>query len=102
MTTSVVNNSVFRGFFEKQKLVGPNFIDWYRKLQTVLLVEDKLNYFEHPIPAALVLANGQQVPSKAFAAHTAWVKGFKEIDGLMLMTMEPDIQRNLENLGAYV
>nr|GEU64988.1 zinc finger, CCHC-type [Tanacetum cinerariifolium] len=61
-------------------------------------VEDKLNYFEHPIHAAPVLANGQQVPSKAFAAHTAWVKGFKEIDGLMLMTMEPDIQRNLENL----
>ncbi|GKE63274.1 hypothetical protein Tco_1513641, partial [Tanacetum coccineum] len=35
------------------------------------------------------------------AVHTAWVKGYKEIAGLMLMTMEPDIQRNLENLGAY-
>ncbi|GJX39923.1 hypothetical protein Tco_0254913 [Tanacetum coccineum] len=28
MTTSVGNNSVFRSFFEKQKLTGPNFIDW--------------------------------------------------------------------------
>nr|GFA83880.1 hypothetical protein [Tanacetum cinerariifolium] len=27
MTTSVGNNSVFRSFFEKQKLTGPNFID---------------------------------------------------------------------------
>ncbi|GKC05847.1 zinc finger, CCHC-type containing protein [Tanacetum coccineum] len=29
------------------------------------------------------------------------VKGQKEIAVLMLMTMEPDLQRNLENLGAY-
>nr|GFB34446.1 hypothetical protein [Tanacetum cinerariifolium] len=33
--------------------------------------------------------------------HTAWIKGSKEIDGLMLMTMEPEIQRNLETLHAH-
>ncbi|GJW06707.1 hypothetical protein Tco_1569130 [Tanacetum coccineum] len=31
----------------------------------------------------------------------AWVKGQKEIVRLMLMSMELDIQRNLENLEAY-
>ncbi|GJW20312.1 zinc finger, CCHC-type containing protein [Tanacetum coccineum] len=36
MTTSVGNNSVFRSFFDKQKLTGPNFIDWYRQLHLVL------------------------------------------------------------------
>ncbi|GJT09015.1 hypothetical protein Tco_0843477 [Tanacetum coccineum] len=93
MTTSVVNNSVFRGFFEKQKLTGPKFIDWYRQLRIVLSVDDKLNYLEHPIPAARVPAHaGQQVPPEALAAHAAWVKGQKEVAGLMLMTMEPDIQ----------
>ncbi|GJV70724.1 hypothetical protein Tco_1490719 [Tanacetum coccineum] len=102
MTTSVVNNSVFEGFFEKQKLTGPNFIDWYRQLRIVLLVEDKLDYLEQPIPHAPVPAQaGQQVASEALAAHAAWVKGSKEIAGLMLMTMEPDIQQNLENLSAY-
>nr|GEX12614.1 retrotransposon protein, putative, Ty1-copia subclass [Tanacetum cinerariifolium] len=30
-----------------------------------------------------------------------WIKRSKEIAGLMLMTMEPDIQRNLETLHAY-
>ncbi|GKA76071.1 retrotransposon protein, putative, ty1-copia subclass, partial [Tanacetum coccineum] len=54
MTTSSANNSVFRGFFEKQKLTGPNFIDWYRQLRIVLSIEDKLNYLEHPIPHAPV------------------------------------------------
>nr|GEW76497.1 cysteine-rich receptor-like protein kinase 2 [Tanacetum cinerariifolium] len=70
MTTSVVNNSVFRGFFEKQKLTGPNFIDWYRQLRIVLSVDDKLNYLEHPIPVAPVPAQaGQQVALKALVAH---------------------------------
>nr|GEZ83020.1 hypothetical protein [Tanacetum cinerariifolium] len=50
MTTSSTNNSVLRGFFEKQKLTGPNFIDWYRQLRIVLSIEDKLHYLEQPIP----------------------------------------------------
>nr|GEU52346.1 zinc finger, CCHC-type [Tanacetum cinerariifolium] len=102
MTTSVINNSVFKGFFEKQKLNGPNFIDWYRQLRIGLSVEDKLNYLEHPIHAALVPHHtGQQVAPEALAAQAAWVKGSKEIVGLMLMIMDSKIQRNLENLGAY-
>ncbi|GKD28195.1 retrotransposon protein, putative, ty1-copia subclass, partial [Tanacetum coccineum] len=45
-----------------------------------MLVEDKLNYLEHPIPAAHVPTQvGQQVPLEALAAHAAWVKGQKEI-----------------------
>ncbi|GJY30975.1 zinc finger, CCHC-type containing protein [Tanacetum coccineum] len=44
---------------------------------------------------------GQQVAPEALAAHAAWVKGSKEIAGIMLMTMEPEIQLYLENLSAY-
>ncbi|GJR67881.1 hypothetical protein Tco_0013946 [Tanacetum coccineum] len=54
MTTSSANNSVFKGFFEKQKLTRPNFIGWYRQLRIVLSIEDKLNYLEQPLPLALV------------------------------------------------
>ncbi|GJZ94962.1 hypothetical protein Tco_0667165 [Tanacetum coccineum] len=101
MTTSSAINSVFRGFFEKQKLTGPNFIDWYRQLRIVLSIEDKLNYLEQPLPPAPVAPAGQQVAPEILAAHTAWVKGSKEIAGLMLMTMDSEIQQNLENLHAY-
>ncbi|GJZ11100.1 zinc finger, CCHC-type containing protein [Tanacetum coccineum] len=92
MTTSSANNSVFRGFFAKQKLTRPNFIDWYRQLR---------NYLEQPLPHASVAPAGQQVALEILAAHTAWVKGSKEIAGLMLMIMDLEIQRNLENLHAY-
>nr|GFA64625.1 hypothetical protein [Tanacetum cinerariifolium] len=53
----------------------------------VLSIEDKLNYLEQPIPPA-----GQQVAPEILAAHNAWIKGSKEIAGLMLMIMEPEIQ----------
>nr|GEV17418.1 zinc finger, CCHC-type [Tanacetum cinerariifolium]GEV59696.1 zinc finger, CCHC-type [Tanacetum cinerariifolium] len=101
MTTSSANNSVFRGFFEKQKLTGPKFIDWYRQLRIVLSIEDKLNYLEQPIPPAPVAPVGQHVAPEILAAHNAWIKGSKDIVGLMLMTMEPEIQRNLEPLHAH-
>ncbi|GKD53035.1 hypothetical protein Tco_1286422 [Tanacetum coccineum] len=98
MTTSSANNSVFRGFFEKQKLTGPNFIDWYRQLRIVLSIEDKLNYLDQPLPSAPVAPKGQQVAPEIVAAHTAWIKGSKEIAGLMLMNMEPEIQQIMELL----
>nr|GEX16149.1 zinc finger, CCHC-type [Tanacetum cinerariifolium] len=101
MTTSSAKNSVFRGFFEKQKLAGPNFIDWYQQLRIVLSIEDKLNYLEQRIPPAPVAPAGQHVAPEILAAQNAWIKGSKEIAGLMLMTMEPEIQRNLEPLHAH-
>nr|GEV62251.1 hypothetical protein [Tanacetum cinerariifolium] len=58
----------------------------------VLSIEDKFNYLEQPIPPAPVVPAGQHVAPEILAAHTAWIKGSKEIVGLMLMTMEPDIQ----------
>ncbi|GJX09185.1 hypothetical protein Tco_0199044 [Tanacetum coccineum] len=101
MTTTVVNNYVFRAFFEKQRLTGPNFIDWYRNLQIVLLVEDKLPFLEQPIPVMPIPPARQVLPPDVLATHSAWVKASKEIASVMLMTMDPNIQKNLEQLGAY-
>ncbi|GJW69852.1 zinc finger, CCHC-type containing protein [Tanacetum coccineum] len=67
MTTSSANNSVFRGFFKKQKLIGPNFIDWYRQLRIALSIKDKLNYLEQPLPHAPVAQEGQLELKTLFA-----------------------------------
>ncbi|GJZ72313.1 retrotransposon protein, putative, ty1-copia subclass [Tanacetum coccineum] len=54
------------------------------------------------LPPAPVAPAGQHVAPEILAAHTAWVKGSKEIAGLMLMTMEPEIQRNsMEAIGNF-
>ncbi|GJZ47635.1 hypothetical protein Tco_0601467 [Tanacetum coccineum] len=101
MTTIVVNNSLFRTFFEKQKLTRLNFKEWYRNLRIVISIEDKLPFVEQPIPAMPVPPARQVLPPDVLNTHNAWVKASKEIAGLMLMTMDPDIQKNLEQLGAY-
>nr|GFB15636.1 zinc finger, CCHC-type [Tanacetum cinerariifolium] len=88
-------------FFEKQRLTEPNFIDWYRNLRILLSVEDKLPFLEQPIPAMPVPLAGQVLPPDVLATHSAWVKASKKIAGLMLMSMDPYIQKNLEQLGAY-
>nr|GEU79008.1 hypothetical protein [Tanacetum cinerariifolium] len=54
-----------------------------------------------PIPPAPIAPAGQQVAPEILAAHAAWIKESKEITGLMLMTMEPENQRNLEPLHAH-
>nr|GEW45845.1 zinc finger, CCHC-type [Tanacetum cinerariifolium] len=54
-----------------------------------------------PMANVFIAVAGQQVPPKTLAAHAARVKGQKEIVVLMLMDMEPDLQRNMETLGAY-
>ncbi|GJU13284.1 hypothetical protein Tco_1135680 [Tanacetum coccineum] len=76
MTTSSTINSVFRGFFEKQKLTRPNFIDWYRQLRIVLSIEDKLNYLEQPLPLAHV-APAVHVAPEILAAHMLGLKDQK-------------------------
>ncbi|GJS18443.1 hypothetical protein Tco_0412915 [Tanacetum coccineum] len=70
----------------------PHLFTRWSDLWIVLSIEDKLNYLEQPIPPTPVAPEGQLFTPEITAAHTAWIKGSKEIDGLMLMTMEPEIQ----------
>ena len=48
------NNSLtFRFIFEKEKLKGQNFLEWYRNLRIVLRAEKKDYVLENPVPAPL-------------------------------------------------
>ncbi|GJS15139.1 hypothetical protein Tco_0409611 [Tanacetum coccineum] len=77
----------FRAFFEKEKLYGPNFIDWFRNMRIVLTTEDKLTYLDYPpIPAPR-----QQISPDVLVAHTKWVKASKDISWLMLASMRPEL-----------
>ena len=96
-TNSSISNFCLKGLLEKDKLTGLNFMDWFRNLRIVLNMEQKLRAIEEPLPNA---------PDEGAnrAAHTDYNKRKKESDEvacLMLATMVPDIQKNMENLGAY-
>ncbi|GJV27298.1 hypothetical protein Tco_1383746 [Tanacetum coccineum] len=47
-----INHSAFRSMFEREKLSGNNFNDWFRQLKLVLRVEKKMFFIEQPLPAA--------------------------------------------------
>nr|GEW05635.1 retrovirus-related Pol polyprotein from transposon TNT 1-94 [Tanacetum cinerariifolium] len=67
-------------------------------LDVILGVKDAS---QRPIPAMPVPPAGQVLPSDVLNTHIVWVKASKEIAGLMLLTMDPDIQKNMEQLSAY-
>ncbi|GJX84857.1 hypothetical protein Tco_0335631 [Tanacetum coccineum] len=47
-----INHSAFRLMFEREKLSGNNFNDWFHQLKLVLRVEKKMFVIEQPIPPA--------------------------------------------------
>nr|GEY96275.1 zinc finger, CCHC-type [Tanacetum cinerariifolium] len=98
--SKTVNNSIFKSFLEKEKLSCLDFFDWYRNLRIVLTAADLLTYLELPIPAAPIPATpGQQIPADDLVAHTRWVKASNEIEFIMLVSMNPELQKNLEHFA---
>nr|GEW27267.1 hypothetical protein [Tanacetum cinerariifolium] len=73
-------------------------MELYRNLRIVLSTEDKLPFLEQPMPVLPVPPLGQANPPDVIATHQAWVKAQKEIDGLMLITIDLEIQMTLEHL----
>ncbi|GJV32843.1 putative reverse transcriptase domain-containing protein [Tanacetum coccineum] len=111
MTTSVIKNSVFRGFFEKQKLTGPNFIDWYRQLRFVLSVKDKLDYLEQLIPPAPVptqagiknsVCSTSRVGTSSDHERLSFLQiGRREISSLISISLHKEFDSFVQNYNMH-
>ncbi|GKC49170.1 hypothetical protein Tco_1071915, partial [Tanacetum coccineum] len=80
-----INHSAFRSMFEKEKLSGNNFNEWFARLKLVLRVEKKMHVIEQPLPPAhepVVELNVVDQWTALYDAHT-------EIACLMLGSMTP-------------
>ncbi|KAJ9542822.1 hypothetical protein OSB04_029328 [Centaurea solstitialis] len=91
------NNLSLRSILEKDKLTGPNFLDWERNLMIVLRHERKWYVLEEPL--------GEAPPANALAAarnaHKKHSDDLLDVACLMLATMSPDLQAGLINTNAY-
>ena len=95
--SSSISSFCLKGLLEKDKLTGLNFMDWLRNLRIVLRIEGKIRAIEEPLPAEPTARATQ-------AARDEFVKRLtesNEVACLMLATMTPELQKGLENLGAY-
>ncbi|GJY09374.1 hypothetical protein Tco_0377559 [Tanacetum coccineum] len=78
--------------FEKEKLSGNNFNDWFARLKLVLRVEKKMHVIEQPLPPA-----PEPVAEPDIVAQwTALYDAHTEIACLMLGSMTPELHRQFE------
>ncbi|GKB56859.1 retrotransposon protein, putative, ty1-copia subclass [Tanacetum coccineum] len=91
------NQTTIRSILDKEKLNGSNFLDWYRNLRIVFKNELKLHHLEEALPEAH--------PATATAAvRNAYIRRVaeqQEVACLMLVSMTPEIQKNLEDRPAF-
>nr|GEW28005.1 hypothetical protein [Tanacetum cinerariifolium] len=70
-----INHSAFMSMFEREKLFGNNFNDWFRQLKLVLRVEKKMFVIEQPIPSAPV-ADSAANEGKPVDEYVLKMKGY--------------------------
>ncbi|GJY20853.1 retrotransposon protein, putative, ty1-copia subclass [Tanacetum coccineum] len=87
-----INHSAFRSMFEKEKLSGNNFNDWFARLKLVLRVEKKMHVIEQPLPPAPEAGAEPNI----VAQWTALYDAHTEIAYLMLGSMTPELHRQFE------
>ncbi|PKI48816.1 hypothetical protein CRG98_030793 [Punica granatum] len=86
-----------RSILDKEKLSGNNFLDWYRNLRIVLIQEKKLYVLEQPLPAP-PSDNATRAERDAYRKHE---DDAVSVGCLMLATMDPELQKQHEHMGAY-
>ncbi|GKG05620.1 hypothetical protein Tco_0325706, partial [Tanacetum coccineum] len=83
-------NSAFKTFFEREKLTGDNFNDWYRSLRIVLRVAGTYDYLYKPCPDE----PPENATENVKAAWKAEYKIHSDVACLMLGKMSsPALQR---------
>ncbi|KAK9088831.1 hypothetical protein Scep_027913 [Stephania cephalantha] len=98
MASSSNNNPMsLRSILEKDKLSGTNFLDWFRNLRIVLKHERKLYVLDAPIP--------EDPPANATKAvndaHNKHINNSTDVACIMLATMVPELQKDMELMEAY-
>ena len=99
MATNTNNSNTLslRPILEKDKLTGPNFLEWERNLRIVLRHEIQWYVLEEPL--------GEAPPTAASAtarnAHQKHTNDLLDVGCLMFATMSLELQTGLMDIGAY-
>ena len=97
MATNNTSNLSFRSILEKDKLTGTNFLDWFRNLRIVLRQERKLYVLDQPLLEEPT-ATASRAQKDAYKKH---IDDSLNVGCLMLATMTPELQKDLEHMEAY-
>ncbi|KAL4363942.1 hypothetical protein GQ457_04G023080 [Hibiscus cannabinus] len=91
------NTSSLRSLFEKEKLHGINFLDWFCNLRIVLKQERKEYVIKEPVPNDPG-ANAPRADKDKFRKH---MDGMLDVGCLMLANMTPELQKQHKDMVVY-
>ena len=92
----MANNLSIRSILDANKLIGPNFINWFRNIKIVLKQEKKAYVLDDPIPdEPSVEATNEE--KKAYRVH---MDDLELATCVMLASMAPDLQKQHEAMNA--
>ena len=91
------NNTTLRSILEKDKLNSKNFLDGYRNLRIVLKHKRKL----YVIDKAILDEPAPDTPKIERNAFNKYKEDSLDVTCIMLATMEPELQKQMEDMEAY-
>jgi hypothetical protein len=96
-SNTTTTSFALRPILDRERLNGNNFIEWFRNLRIVLTHDKKMYVLETPFPDTPA-ENASRAVKDAWSKH---VDDSSSVSCLMLATMEPNLQYDLEYLKAY-
>ena len=94
-TNKITIHSI-RGILEKDVLTGSNFPNWHRNLRIVLRQEHKLHVIDDPDP----VEPGDDATVAQLTAYQKLCNEHEDVACLMLATMSPELQQQLDKMTA--
>nr|GEX57039.1 hypothetical protein [Tanacetum cinerariifolium] len=98
-----INYSAFRSMFEREKLFGINFNDWFRQLKLVLRIKKKMYVIERPLLVAPA-ADSEANDLKSMFEKQVGVEMFDLIQTFYACKQEEGFVRNynMHNMGKTI
>jgi hypothetical protein len=96
-SNTTTTSFALRPILDRERLNGNNFIEWFHNLRIVLTHDKKMYVLETSFPDTLA-ENASRAVKDAWSKH---IDDSSSVSCLMLATMEPNLQYDLEYLKAY-
>ena len=90
------SNFALLSVLSRERLTGPNYIDWMRNLRLTLRYEDKEYVLDEPIPELKNESTEEEI-----ATYKKHVDDSNKVSCLMVVAMSSELQKSFKNVWAY-
>ncbi|XP_021277863.1 uncharacterized protein LOC110411853 [Herrania umbratica] len=92
----MANNLLLTSILDANKLIGPNFLDWFQNLKIILKQEKKSYVLDTPIPPVPIV-DASVEDKEAYEHHK---DDDNQAECVMLANMTPELQKQHEHMDV--